>query len=588
MTPTDNALAAAPDPVEQQILESVRVDDGWALVEEYSTLVRDSGTEEERQAVKLLTDRLDRWGVPYEVHTPDVLISLPKHASLVVDGVEYAAKTPAMSASTPEGGQQGGIVHEPTGFRTSMEDIFKPYASSDIDVRGKVVVCEGQPMGGKTIELQERGAVGVVFVHPGERIHEGIVTTIWGSPDLTSYERKARIPVVSISRPDGARLIEQISGGSCEAVVTTELDEGWRPIPIVVAEIRGQVEPDRFVLVHGHIDSWHVGVGDNATGDATLLEVARTLNEHRDQLQRSVRVCWWSGHSHGRYAGSAWYAEAFALDLERNCVCHINCDSPGCRDADAYEAIHWMAEAADFAKAAVEDITGIPAAGGPPVRGGDISFNNLGISTFFMLSSHMSREQQLERGLYPVGGCGGNNEWHHEDDTLEIADRDVLLRDMRLYTGSAVRFANRPVHPLDFRATVRQITELVGDYATRLDGLVELDGTLELLGEVDAELERFAAAAAQADSVEAARPFNDALLRIGRQLVPVLYAREGRFRQDPADYVPLLPEFGHADTARGTVPDPVLRSELVRARNRLESALLDTRELARAAGAAGA
>lgn len=80
---------------------------------------------------------------------------------------------------------------------------------------------------------------------------------------------------------------------------------------------------------------------------------------------------------------------------------------------------------------------------------------------------------------------------------------------------------------------------------------------------------------------------SDALLKIGRLLVGVLYSRDGRYRQDPADYVPLLPEFGHAEMARGKAPDPVLRTELVRARNRLDGALLDVVELSGAARAKG-
>ncbi|MFN8540799.1 MAG: M28 family peptidase [Thermomicrobiales bacterium] len=31
------------------------------------------------------------------------------------------------------------------------------------------------------------------------------------------------------------------------------------------------------LLVHGHLDSWGEGIGDNAVGDATLLELARAL-----------------------------------------------------------------------------------------------------------------------------------------------------------------------------------------------------------------------------------------------------------------------------------------------------------------------
>ena len=349
---TDSDLGVRPAS-EQAVLDEVRIDDGWQLLQEFSRLVRDSGSEDEARSVARITSRLDAWGIPYRVHRPELLVSLPRSASLTVDGVDFAAKTPSMSTSTSPGGVEAQLAHEPTGFRTSIEDIFKPYASSDVNVRGKIAVCEGQPMGAKTVELQKRGAVGVVFVHPGERIHEGIVTTIWGSPDLTSWKRKPEIPVASISRPDGMRLLEAIAAGGGRAVLRTELDEGWRPIPVVVAEVRGQTEPERFVLLHGHIDSWHVGIGDNATGDATLLEVGRSLQAHREHLERSVRIAWWSGHSHGRYAGSAWYADAFALDLERNCICHVNCDSPGCRDADSYEGLYWMAEVGDFHRVAL-------------------------------------------------------------------------------------------------------------------------------------------------------------------------------------------------------------------------------------------
>jgi hypothetical protein len=246
-----------------------------------------------------------------------------------------------------------------------------------------------------------------------------------------------------------------------------------------------------------------------------------------------------------------------------------------------------MAEVGDFARAAVEDLTGRPGAGAPPIRGGDISFNNLGISTFFMLSSHMSRAKLAARGYYPVGGCGGNLEWHHEGDTMDVADATVLLRDMRLYAGSVLRAANRAVYPLDFRATIAQIDALADGYAKRLDGLVDLASTRALLRNAAAELERFHADASAAASVEAARPFNDALLKISRLLVGVLYSRDGRYRQDPADYVPLLPEFGHAELARGKAPDPVLRIELLRARNRLEGALMDVLELSGAARAKG-
>ena len=62
---------------------------------------------------------------------------------------------------------------------------------------------------------------------------------------------------------------------------STQLDTGWRTIPVLVAEIPGRQAPEEFVLLHGHVDGWHVGVGDNSTGNATLLELARVFWRHR-------------------------------------------------------------------------------------------------------------------------------------------------------------------------------------------------------------------------------------------------------------------------------------------------------------------
>jgi hypothetical protein len=414
-------------------------------------------------------------------------------------------------------------------------------------------------MPARVAELERRGALGAVFIQPGERIHEGICTPVWGSPDTSGLGREPRIPVVSVNRPDGNELVERLG----TATIETELDTAWRRIPVVVAELRGRSEPERFVLLHGHLDSWHVGVGDNATGDATLLEVARVLGAARDSLERSVRIAWWSGHSHGRYAGSAWYAAEHALDIEQNCVVHVNCDSPGCRDATVYEDVYWMAETEDFAKRCVRDFTGLEARGRQPLRAGDISFNNLGVSTFFMLSSTMPDSLRRERGLYAVGGCGGNIEWHTEADTLEIADRDNLLRDMRLYAGAVHRAAAEDRYPLDFRATVRQLRTVFEFHAHELDKLVDLGRARSLLDDVETATKRFH------DS-----PRNASMLEIGRPLIRVLYAREGPYRQDPALEVPLLPDFARAAAAVGHAPDGAVRMEALRARNRLESALL--------------
>jgi N-acetylated-alpha-linked acidic dipeptidase len=564
---------------ERDVVDAVRIDDAWRLIEQFAKLVRGSGTDEERQAVNLIADQLKGWGVPHQLHEPELLISLPIRATLTVNGRTYAAKTPSMAKSTGPKGITAPLTHISSAAATSVNDLFAA-ATGTGEVAGKFVVTEGLPMPGKVADLEARGAVGVVCISPGERIHEGICTTIWGAPDLTSYRRKPNIPVVSVNKTDGGHLVEQLRAGDLGATMVAEHEERWRKIPVVVAEFKGSIEPERFVLLHGHLDSWHVGIGDNATGNATLLEVARVLGENRDKLARSVRIAWWSGHSHGRYAGSTWFADNFANDLLRNCICHINCDSPGCRDATVYEDVYWTAEIEAFAKQAIKDLTGVEAHGRMPIRAGDISFNNLGISTFLMLSSTMPDALREERGLYAVGGCGGNIEWHTEADTMEVADRDNLLRDMRLYAGAVVKAANQPLHPLDFRPAIDQIEATLQEYQREIGSDLNVPALLELSGQARASLDALYRKVGTPGTVPEARKVNDVLIKIGRTLVSLEYSREGRYRQDPALTIPLLPDFAAAIEAKGSVALGIYRTELTRARNRLEGALLDVTELA--------
>ena len=158
------------------------------------------------------------------------------------------------------------------------------------------------------------------------------------------------IPIITINRPDGEELIAKLRQGPVRIAFSNRTDTGWREIPVLVAEVKGARFPDEFVLLHGHLDSWHIGIGDNATGDATLLELARVFSAPPGQAGRTLRIAWWSGHSHGRYAGSTWYADTFADDIVANCVAHVNCDSPGCRWATVYENVTWMSEAEDSAR----------------------------------------------------------------------------------------------------------------------------------------------------------------------------------------------------------------------------------------------
>ncbi len=575
---------------EQLLTGEVNLEEPWALVETYTGIVRESGTKQERRGFDYLSKRLKKCGVPHTIHTPTLFISVPRKARLEILAPEQrmlTAKTPAMSLSTGGRWMRGEIVYLATSQMGEIRGLFEGVGEVTADLSGKIVLTEGYASPGKVFDFIKHGAIGAIFISPGERIHEGICTTIWGSPDLDSWERKPTIPVVSVNKTEGEWLRDLAKQGRVKGRLSTKLDEGWVQCPVCVAEIRGTQVPDEFVLLHGHVDGWHQGIGDNATGNATMLEVARILWKHRDRLARTVRIAWWPGHSTGRYAGSVWYADTYGLDIDVNCAAHINCDSPGCRWATVYEDVFWMSEAEGVGKAVIKDVTGQEASGGRPLRAGDKSFSNIGISTFYMLSSTMPKPLLKEKSYYPVGGCGANIAWHTEDDTIEIADRDNLLRDMKVYLVATYRAANATLHPLDFTALADEIARTLQTYQNATDGEFDLGEPIAEALALRADLERWyldrAHLLGRHASDSAVRAANKTLRRLSRILVKINYSRAGRFRHDPAVDVPPLPDLAPAKTWKTLQKENdlyhVTLTHLVRGRNRVTAALRDARAL---------
>jgi N-acetylated-alpha-linked acidic dipeptidase len=591
-------MKSATDAREKQLLEEVGKELPNAVLERFATLVRESGSEDERVAASFISERLQELGVPHRVHRPSLYLSLPRGASLKVTSPmerEVRAKTPAFSVSTGDAWVEGEMVHVPTGYASGIGDIFGGAVEADAgDLEGKVVLTEGFPMPGKVAQFSGLGVKAAVFVAPGERIHEGICTTIWGAPDLDNAGDEPEIPVLAVNKPDGDELARLCGQGPVSVEFRTILEKGWYPCPLIDVFIEGTEEPERYVLLHGHLDSWHEGIGDNATGDAALLEMARVLHEHRDALKRSVRIAIWPGHSYGRYAGSTWFADTFGLDLEENCIAQVNCDSPGCRWATSYEHMMWMSETDEFCTGVVRDVLGKRGVGTRPLRAGDYSFNNIGITSFFMLSSTMPEELVEEKGYYPVGGCGGNIEWHTEDDLLDIADLDRLIEDIKLYTAAVFRTVNEPVHPFDFANTADELAATIRGYQEAAGEHFDLGPALKEAEALSEDLVRFRETTGGLEdssiSDPRAREVNQKIRRLARILVQINFSRRGKFRHDPALDVPPLPDLAPATEVQRLEKDSnrynVLQTHLTRGQNRVVWALRQARETVRSEGGA--
>jgi N-acetylated-alpha-linked acidic dipeptidase len=192
-----------------------------------------------------------------------------------------------------------------------------------------------------------------------------------------------------------------------------------------------------------------------------------------------------------------------------------------------------------------------------------------------------------KHNYYAVGGCGGNIAWHTVDDTLEIADRENLARDIKVYGGVVWRLANAPVLPLDLAAAGADIKESLSHYQEALGGRFDLGGAVAAADAFIAAANAFAVKASASDPA-AAKETNTRLLRADRELMGLNFAQRGPFRQEPALDVPALPDLAAAVRAFTESPEEshtagVARTSLVRARNRAIWAL---REAARELGTA--
>lgn len=557
----------------EAVLAEVRPDEMWSIVEGFSEIDRTSSSAGERRAVAQLEDALEQLGIPHRVHEIRAFISIPGPASLEIlspESFEIPAIAPSFSTSTSEAGIGGPLAYvgpsDPSIVTTRPEDL------SGVDVRGKIALLRGYP-DPELVEWAERaGAVGAVCIAPSPRLVNMIASTVWGNPTPEDAERFPAIPIVTVNENDGRRLEALSRVGEVAALVKSETDTGWKTLPLLVAEIRGAIEPERFVLVGNHIDAWHEGVTDSATGNGALLEIARVIHTHRASLRRSLRVAWWPGHSTGRYAGSTWYADHFYDDLHENGVAHMAIDSPGVRSATAIEP-EGMFEAKLFLEGVLEARMGRKIEAIHSQRYNDESFWGIGLPSLTLYPAiplgHADRAKD-------AGGSAYGYWWHTREDSLDKADRDLLIRDTRLYLAVLWPLLTRERLPFDFEPVAGQMRASVEALAHRAGEHWDFSPTLHRIDAFEEAVSALQLRSVAAVGERAAR-FNAASMAISRALNPVLYTCAGPYHHDPAVLLPLFPCL--RDAERLAAIDPAseragfLEVGLLRESNRVHRAL---------------
>lgn len=169
------------------------------------------------------------------------------------------------SFPTPPGGLTTRLVY--AGEGSKAED----YAS--VDVKGAVVLVDGGVRRAWQEAVRARGAAGIVSAEtpPGyTKPDESPEVFQWGG---IPYDEKARAFGFKASPRVAGRLKDRLKKGA--VTVRVEVETTFNPSSgrLLVAEIPGAGRPAERVVMVAHVQE--PGANDNASGCATLLELAR-------------------------------------------------------------------------------------------------------------------------------------------------------------------------------------------------------------------------------------------------------------------------------------------------------------------------
>jgi hypothetical protein len=586
LTPEEQLLAEAVST--ERLTESNRAIAQW---------VRLSGTPEEAQAFDWIEGQLRGYGLETTRYAFPALVSWPESAFVQVTTAggpteEIVCATHGFAASTPEGGLEGELVYV---GRATEEELVK------LDVRGKIVLVDGIAAPNRGLVVEAAGVAGSIWI-AGERLHERLMSPVWGTPAPETAHLLPRTPSVSIKGADGLRLKAATRRGPVRAKVVTKVFQGWKDIPALTGDLRPAADGSQvqtFVMLSGHVDSWYYGAMDNASANATQLEVARLLAGRRSSLRRGLRVAFWSGHSHGRYAGSAWYADHLWQDLHDHCVAHVNVDSTGGKGATVLSEGNSMAELRAFASDVIEAVAGQRLAARRYGRAGDQSFWGHGIPALLMSLSEQPAEaadpvllalhRQIGGGHGKSGGLG--SWWHTPEDTLDKIDPEFLRRDTVIYALLTYRLCAWALLPLDYGAVVDELRDVVVDLQAKAGDRFDLSPVAQRLAALGSAVEKLQGRIRELQrgglSDRAACVVNGCLMGLGRALIPVNYTRTGPFDQDlavPTQALPgLQPVVRLASLEPASDERQFLLTRLVRERNRVVQGVIAATRAAEAA-----
>ncbi len=146
----------------------------------------------------------------------------------------------------------------------------------------------------------------------GESGARGLLQSSWRYDGTlgVSRSRVRTVPTIDLACEDYGlvyRLADNGQGPVLRANIDVEFT-GVAPTYNTIATVPGTTNPDEYVMLSAHFDSWDTGSGatDNGTGTIVMMEAMRILAEVYPNPKRTIIAGHWSGEEQGLNGSEAW------------------------------------------------------------------------------------------------------------------------------------------------------------------------------------------------------------------------------------------------------------------------------------------
>ncbi len=271
--------------------------------------------------------------------------------SLVVDGVAVPSDDFVVPGFSANGDISGPIVFAGWGIK-SDENGINDYEG--IDVEGRIVLVRRYtPDGGVFEDSSVRRRLGDLRYKAFMAREHGALALLVADLPIDDDKDEPTLPVLRVD-PQGSAGIsvavlkrnwaEQLLQGDHNIALTAELIKNTREIHNIVGRLTATNRIPGAVLLGAHYDHLgfggsgslsptvteiHNGADDNASGTAALLEAARVLSNHSDELRRDVIFVAFTGEESGLLGSSYLMQNPPAGAAPSGLVAMLNMDMVG-------------------------------------------------------------------------------------------------------------------------------------------------------------------------------------------------------------------------------------------------------------------